>query len=132
MARSNRTPLGESDELNRALFNQLTAGMLAPTIFEVRETKTAPTPRYVLIQVTDKTLADMAEFEKQAETDVAALAKQRGDEFLRSWLAGKCTALTARGGIQPAAELIRRKDEQGRVLPVTYQPCMTLLPIPKG
>ncbi len=130
LSRSKRTPLGESDELNRALFDELASGMIAPTIFEVRETKTSPSPKFAVIQMTNKELADVAEFEKQADAYIASLAKQRGGELLRAWLAERCTALAARGKIKPAAEFINRKDEQGNALKVTYKPCMTLLPPP--
>ena len=125
-SRGGRTPIGESAELSRALFDELTAGMIAPKVFEVRETKTAPSPKYVVVQLANKQMADVAEFEKMADTYVSEIGRRRGRELLQSWLAERCTALASKGKIKPATELLRRRDDKGNLVVVPYQPCFTM------
>jgi parvulin-like peptidyl-prolyl isomerase len=126
ISRSGRTPLGESLELSRALFDELTSGMIAPRVFEVRETKTAPSPKYVVVQMLNKQLADKDEFDKQADLYVASLSRQRGEELLETWLGERCAALAAQGKIKPHRDLVTRRDAKGNPLPVSYAPCMSM------
>lgn len=125
VARSgNKTPIGDSPTLARALFEELTTGAVGQTVYEVRASDLSP-PTYVIVQVTNKTLADVTEFEKDAPRYVATLARERGGRYLVDWLRTRCTALAARNEIKPLKELVQPYDEHGNKLPMTYTPCMS-------
>ncbi len=121
---ANRTPLGESAELARALFDELTTGALAPRVFEVRASVVSPAV-YVIVQVTAKSLADVTAFEKEAESHVATLARERGARYMVDWLRERCTSLAASKRIQPLWSVLQGFDEQGNKLPIAYAPCMS-------
>jgi len=125
VARSaNRTPIGESPELARALFEELTTGAFGPKIYEVRPSITAPA-QFVIVQVTAKNLADVTAFEKEADELTARLARIRGGVYLVDWLRTRCTDLAAKGEIKPLRDAVQPYDEQQHKLPITYTPCMS-------
>jgi hypothetical protein len=120
----NRTPLGESPELARALFEELTTGSVGQAIYEVRPSVMSP-PLYVIAQVTEKQLADITKFEKDVDTYVAALARERGGRYLVDWLRERCTSLAEKKEISFLRDAVQQYDEQGKKLPLTYAPCMS-------
>ena len=120
------TPLGTSRELARALFDELAAGATADRIYEVRASEIDPMPQYVLIEMTAKELADVAAFEKQADRLVDRLAMTRGYQLFGAWLRDRCTTMARAGKLRPTARFLQTFDDQGRKLPITYQPCESL------
>ncbi|HVV82297.1 MAG TPA: hypothetical protein VHE35_04430, partial [Kofleriaceae bacterium] len=120
------TPIGESAELANALFNELAVGGVADRIFEVRASVVDPMPQYALVQLTGKDLADVAEFDKQADRLVERLSLTRGYELLADFLRERCDALTHDGKIKPTWGYLQNYDDQGHRLPITYQPCISL------
>lgn len=120
------TPLGESAELARALFDQLAVGTVGERIFEVRPSVVDPLPTYVAVQVTGKELADVSKFEKDAPRLVERLATIRGVQLYQAWLRDRCTTLVAAGKIKPNLAYLQAYDDQNRKLPITYQPCESM------
>ena len=118
---------GASAELANALFEQLSVGGVADRIFEVRGSVVDPMPQYALIQVTAKELADVAEFDKQADQLLERLALTRGYQLYTEWLRNRCTTLANAGKIKPAWAYLQTYDEQNRKQPITYQPCESLI-----
>jgi hypothetical protein len=121
---ANRTPLGESSELARALFEELTTGALGTRVYEVRSSIVAA-PMYVLVQVTDKKLADVEAFKKDAEQYVATLSRERGGRYLVDWLRQRCTSMVEKKQIAPLWAAVQGYDDQGNKLPIVYAPCMS-------
>jgi parvulin-like peptidyl-prolyl isomerase len=122
------TPIGESAELVSALFDQLTVGNVGDLIFEVRASVIDPMPSYVLVQVTAKDLADVGEFEKQADRLVERLAQMRGYQLIDDWLRERCAAMAKDNKLKPTWAYLQTYDEQGRKEPITYQPCESMQP----
>ena len=120
------TPIGDSNELVRALFDELAAGDLAPRIYEVRGSVVDPLPQYALVQLTDKKLADVKEFDKQADRLVDRLAMTRGYQLFAEWLRERCSTLATAGKLKPTYAYLQTYDDQGRKQPITYQPCESL------
>jgi hypothetical protein len=111
--------LGTSKELVRALFDELTVGMLATRIYKVSDD-------YVLVQVKAKATPKLDDFEKDAEKSVAELASVRGEQLLNHWLTSRCEALVKENKIKPEQSLLREEDEQGRRIQIPYTPCQNL------
>ncbi len=120
------TPIGESAELVRALFDQLAVGNVADRIFEVRGSVVDPMPQYALVQVTGKELADVAKFDKEADSRMRQLAEARGAQVYVAWLRERCETLKAAGKIKPSASYLDSTDEQGRRVRSSYEPCESL------
>lgn len=121
-----RTHLGESAEIARVVFDELATGQVAKRIYEIKSGAIDAAPSYVVLQVTSKQLADVAEFEKNADQNVANLSTELGARYLTDWLRTRCTALVAKGAIKPATDLITPVDDEGRRLPIMYQPCESM------
>jgi hypothetical protein len=120
----NRTPMGESPELARALFDELTTGAVGPKVYEVKPSVVAPAT-YVVVQVTGKSLADVTTFEKDAAQYTATLARERGARYLVDWLRMRCTTMAEKKEIAPLWAAVQGLDEQGNKLPIMYAPCMS-------
>ena len=120
------TPIGESNELVRALFDELSTGELSPRIYEVRGSVVDPLPRYALVQLSDKKLADVKEFDKQADRLVDRLAMTRGYQLFAEWLRERCSSMATAGKLKPTYAYLQTYDDQGRKQPITYQPCESL------
>jgi hypothetical protein len=121
---ANRTPMGESPELARALFEELTTGAVGTKIYEVKPSVVAPAV-YVLVQVTAKQLADVTTFEKDAEQYTATLARERGARYLVDWLRTRCVSMAEKKEITPLWAAVQGFDDQGNKLPIQYTPCMS-------
>ena len=110
--------LGDSKEAITALFDELTAGMLAKQVYETQD-------GYVLIQLTEKSAPKVEDFDKIADKEISALRAVRGRMAVESWLKARCEALAKDGKISPRAELVHETDEAGKPLPQVYRPCMS-------
>jgi SurA N-terminal domain/PPIC-type PPIASE domain len=121
-----RTPVGESAELARALFDELTSGAIGKQAYQVKSGAQDTTPSYVVVELTTKKLADEAEFTKNASTLVAELSAQRGGRYLSEWLRSRCEALVAKGAIRPRRELLTTTDDDGKRIDVPFAPCSNL------
>jgi hypothetical protein len=114
--RGDNETLGASKEMIAAMFDTIATGQLGPKVYVVGDS-------YVIIQLAQKELADVAEFEKDAEGQVRRLKEERGAQFLGKWLKDRCDALNKDGKIKPDMGLFQDEDEKGNKLPVTYAPC---------
>lgn len=121
---ANRTPLGESAELTRALFEELTTGAMGTKVYEVKPSVVAPA-MYVLVQVTAKHLAESTTFAKDAEQYTATLARERGARYLVDWLRTRCVSMAEKKQITPLWQAVQGYDDQGNKLPIQYTPCMS-------
>lgn len=122
----NRTMVGESAELAKAVFEDLTDGALGEKVYEVKTGATGAAPVYVIVQVTHKQLADEKAFQKDAGKYVGELATQRGEEYLRDWLKTRCKALVAKNEVQPRRELLTVDTGEGKLALVPWDPCARL------
>jgi parvulin-like peptidyl-prolyl isomerase len=111
--------LGKSAPLMKALFDELTPGMLAPRVYEVDGS-------YVLVQVSQKEQAKIDEFEKDADRRVASLVDERGEKVLESWLAARCKQLVDAKKIDFQKDLVTEFDDQGKPVRLSYQPCQSM------
>jgi hypothetical protein len=102
------------------LFDDLADGQLAPRVLE------GDTGVYYVLQLTKKANPDLAEFDKKADELMQRLQDARSGSMLLDWMRTKCETLSKAGKIKVAADKTRDTDEQGKPLPVTYQPCYQL------
>ena len=110
--------LGRSKALVNELFGTLAADALAPQVYEVSDSD-----GYVVIQLTDRTEADMEQFKEEALSLQATLSQAKGFERLQSWLLSSCLALRDAGSINAnAAMLITGADNTQ----IPYTPCESL------
>jgi len=121
-----RTPVGDSPEIARALFDELTTGELAKQVYEVKMGAVDAASSYAVLQVTSKQLADTKEFDKNVALHITNLTTELGAEYLNDWLRTRCFALAAKGQIKPATNLITPLDDEGRRMKIVYQPCESM------
>jgi hypothetical protein len=110
--------LGTSKEAIAAVFDELQPGNLAKQIYDAEGS-------YIVVQLISRTQPNVADFDKDADRRVAELRIQRGQAFLEEWLKTKCETLAKDNKIRPNPELLIERDEQGKILPVGYKPCMS-------
>ena len=122
----NRTMVGESAELTKAVFEDLTDGALGERVYEVKTGAIGAAPVYVIVQVSHKQLADEKEFQKDGAKYVGELTAQRGEEYLRDWLKLRCKALVAKNEVQPRRELLTVDTGEGKLALVPWDPCARL------
>ena len=121
----NRTILGESAPLARAVYEDLTAGQLADQVFEVSTGAKDAAPLFVIVQLTTKQIADDKAFEKDAGKYVGELAERRGQQYVRDWLRGRCKALVAKDAVRPRRDLLTVNDGE-KIAVVPWDPCASL------
>ena len=111
--------LGASKDAIAAVFDELQPGQLAPHIYE------GEGGAYAVVQLVQRNQPNVADFDKDADRRVAELRNARANAFLDEWLRDKCETLAKANKIKPNPELLIERDDQGKVLPVTYRPCMS-------
>jgi parvulin-like peptidyl-prolyl isomerase len=117
--RSSSMPgLGKSKEAIAAVFDELEPGQLASQIYEADG-------NFILIQSVARAKPNVADFDKDADRRVSELRESRAHEFLNGWLKHRCEELAKDGKIRPNAELIAEHDDQGKLLPTQYHPCIS-------
>jgi len=117
--RENIERLGKSRELIRAVFDELSPGMIGPRVYEVDGA-------FVVVQLQDKKLAKVDDFDKQADRLVANLASERGEQLLSRWIAERCHKLVAEKKIEFSQDKVAERDPEGRPTKVTYRPCESM------
>jgi parvulin-like peptidyl-prolyl isomerase len=119
-ARAKQMPgLGQSKEAIDAVYGgDLHAGDLAKKVYEAEGA-------FVVIQLVDRKTPNVKDFDKDADRRTAELRIVRANAFLDDWMRSKCEALAKDSKIKPNHELLVERDDQGKVLPVTYKPCMS-------
>jgi hypothetical protein len=110
--------LGRSKELVSEMFGTLAAGTLAPKVFEVSDSE-----GYVVVQLTDRTEADMEDFKEQASALQAALSQAKGVERLQTWLLKSCLRLKDAGSIKANAAMLTTGSDSKQI---PYEPCSSL------
>jgi hypothetical protein len=111
--------VGDNKDAINALFDELSAGMLAPRVYEANGD-------YVVVQLTAKNTPSVEDFDKVADQEIEQIRRARGQVAVNKWLADRCMELAKAGRIKPMAELIAETDDNGRPLPRVYSPCMTM------
>jgi hypothetical protein len=96
----------------------LAADALAPRIYEVSESD-----GYVVIQLTDRTEADMEQFKEEAAGLQATLSQAKGFERLQSWLLKSCLSLKEAGSIKTNYSLLVAGSDRKQI---PYEPCSSL------
>jgi parvulin-like peptidyl-prolyl isomerase len=118
-ARANQiSGLGQSKAAIAAVFEDLHAGDLAKKVYEAEGA-------FVVVQLVDRRQPDVKEFDKDADRRVAELRTARAQAFLDEWMRDRCEALAKDNKIKPNPELLVEHDDNGKLLPVTYRPCMS-------
>ncbi|MDB4955431.1 MAG: PpiC-type peptidyl-prolyl cis-trans isomerase [Myxococcales bacterium] len=110
--------IGASKELVDALFDELTPGMLAKRIYEANG-------GYYVVQLISRQSPKVDDFDKNADRRVSELRDARAQSFLKEWLKDRCDKLAKDGKIKPNAELVQERDDAGKLLPISYRPCMS-------
>lgn len=108
--------IGKSKDIANALFDELGPNDVAKKVFFVGD-------KYYLVQLVEKALPKLEDFDKEAEADIAELRKARADEALDLWLKDKCEALAKDGKIKVNQELLRETDDKGNLVQTQYRPC---------
>ena len=111
--------LGASKEAIAAVFDELQPGQLASRVYE------GEGGAYIVVQLVQRNQPNVADFDKDADRRVAELRNARANAFLDEWLRDKCETLAKANKIKPNPELLIERDDQGKVLPVSYHPCMS-------
>jgi hypothetical protein len=114
--------LGRSKELVGAMFGELAADALAPKVYEVSESD-----GYVIIQLTDRSEADMEQFKEESASLQATLAEAKGYERMQSWLLNTCLRLKSEGAIKPNYSLLIAGSDNKQI---PYEPCSSLSQTP--
>lgn len=116
---SNMEGIGTNKAAARALFEELTPGMLAKQVYEADG-------GYVVMQLIARTEPKVEDFDKDADRLTEELRAQRARAFVEQWMKERCEKLAKDDKIKPNPGLIRDTDEQGNPLPTTgYRPCMS-------
>ncbi len=110
--------IGSSKEASTALFEELTAGMLAKRVYE-------GDGAFIVLQLITKSEPKSQDFDKEGDRLVEELRQARAQAFIEEWMKTKCEQLVKDGRITPNAGLVRETDEAGKALPVSYKPCMS-------
>lgn len=110
--------LGRSKELVSDIFGELAADALAPKVYEVSESD-----GYIVIQLTDRTEADMEQFKEEAPKLQATLSQAKGFERLQSWLLKTCLSLKEAGSIKTNFSLLVAGSDRKQI---AYEPCSSL------
>lgn len=109
--------VGRSDELVGDLFGTLAIGALGTKVYKVSDGD-----GYVVIQLTDRTEADMERFEEEAADLQAVLAEAKGGRRMQDWVLERCLSLKKNGAIKANPAMLQSSDE--KLLP--YEPCSLL------
>ena len=120
------TLIGKSAPLANALFEELATGSLGTTVYELTTGAGDGLPEFAIVQVTQKNLADITVFEKDAADRVAQLALVRGDMYVSDWLQRRCKALVGKNEIKPRRELLLITTDDGRQVQLRWDPCSGL------
>jgi hypothetical protein len=110
--------LGQSKEAIAAVFDQLQPGELAPQIYEADG-------NYILVQEVARAKPDVKDFDKNADERVAEMRDTRAKDFVNGWLKQRCEQLAKEGKIVANQDLIAEHDDQGKLLPTQYKPCIS-------
>jgi parvulin-like peptidyl-prolyl isomerase len=111
--------LGQSKEAIEAVYGgDLHPGDLGKKVYEAEGA-------FVVVQLVDRKTPNVKDFDKDADRRTADLRTARANAFLDEWMRSKCEALAKDSKIKPNPELLIERDDAGKVLPVTYKPCMS-------
>jgi len=111
--------VGDNKDAINALFDELSAGMLATRVYEANGD-------FVVVQLTAKNTPKVEDFDKVADQEIEQIRRARGMVAVNKFLADRCQALAKAGRIKPMADLIRETDDNGKPLPTVYSPCRTM------
>ncbi len=106
--------LGRSRELVADLFGQLGVGDLGSKIYKVTDGD-----GYVVVQLTDRNLADMEKFAEEAAGLQAVLAEAKGGQRMQAWILERCESLKKSGAIVINPAMLRGSNETQ----LAYEPC---------
>ncbi|MCP4446962.1 MAG: hypothetical protein GY811_16675 [Myxococcales bacterium] len=106
--------LGRSDELVADLFGTLAIGDLGSKVYKLKDDE-----GYVIVQLTDRSEADMEKFAGQAAELQAVLGEAKGGLRMQDWILERCLALKKAGSIQANPAMLRSSDEKL----LAYEPC---------
>lgn len=106
--------IGRSDALVADLFGMLAIGDLSTKVYEVEESD-----GFVVVQLTDRSEADMEQFADQAADLQAALAQAKGGKRLEEWILSRCLKLKKAGAIEANPAMLKSSDEKL----LAYEPC---------
>ena len=117
--RSSKMPgLGASKEAQQAVYDELQPGMLGKQVYEADG-------NYIILQLIQREKPDVTEFDKDADARVSQLRERRAGEFLNDWLKERCESLAKDGKIRANPDLLADHDDQGRLIPTQYKPCIS-------
>ncbi len=106
--------IGRSEALVSDLFGTMAIGELGSKVYEVEDSD-----GFVVVQLTDRSEADMEQFAEQAADLQAVLAQAKGGKRLEEWVLKRCLKLKKSGSIATNPAMLKSSDE--KLLP--YEPC---------
>lgn len=110
--------LGNSKAAQDAVFDELEVGRIGNKVYEANGD-------FIILQLEGRQKPNIADFDKDADRRVADLRDQRAGAFLEGWLKERCERLAKDGKLRANPELIAEHDDQGRLLPTQYRPCIS-------
>jgi len=117
--RSSTMPgLGASKDAQQAVYDDLQPGMLGKQVY-------LADGNYIILQLIQREKPNVADFDKDADARVAQMRESRAHAFLNDWLKERCEQLAKDGKIRTNPELLAEHDDQGRLLPTAYKPCIS-------
>lgn len=111
--------VGESAELVKALFDQLENGQVADRVFEVDD-------GFVVVQLVQREEPDLDLFARTEQDLRQSYLGGKGYDALREWVTGRCQKAVTDRQIVVNKELLSFNDDNGKPIPITYQPCSNL------
>ena len=118
--RARRCPASATSKAAQdAVFDELQPGMLGKQVYEADG-------NYIILQLDPREKPNVADFDKDADARVCAAPRAAAPHaFLNDWLKERCEQLAKDGKIRTNPELLAEHDDQGRLLPTQYQPCIS-------
>jgi len=111
--------VGESADLVKALFGELGDGQLGDQVYEVDD-------GFVLVQLVSREEPDLDVFAKTESDLRQSYVGGKGFDTLREWVLDQCHQAVSGRQVIVNKEFLSFNDDNGKPLPITYQPCGNL------
>jgi parvulin-like peptidyl-prolyl isomerase len=112
--------VGRSKELLDDLFDRIEVGKVSDRVYKVSDSD-----GFVIVQLTDRQDADLAQFEKRKARLQEGLALQKGIELLYHWVQRRCREVTEAGMVEVNPSFLSEPDQTEKKK-ASYQTCQFL------
>jgi hypothetical protein len=111
--------VGESADLVRAVFDELENGQLGEQVYEVAD-------GFVVAQLVTREEPDLDLFARTEKDLRQSHIGGKGFDALREWVQQRCQQAVKDRQVVVNKEYLSYNDDQGKPIPITYQPCGNL------